>query len=97
MFLGGIAGSGSYQAGGFGGGAPADAHSYCGMNAGAGGGYSGGSGFTATFNQNTGYGGGSYNGGSYQSNYANYWKGNGLVTIKYSPPGMFCVRNSQPC
>ena len=65
------------------------------MRGGAGGGYSGGSGLTSTAIQDTGYGGGSYNGGYSQSNFANYWLGNGRVTITYAydPAGTLIAIN----
>ena len=80
---GGIGASG-YQNGGFGGGACADYYSTCNSQAGSGGGYGGGSG-TSTTLKTYGEAGGSYNGGTNQTNIANSNNGNGQVTITYAP------------
>jgi len=91
-----VAGWSPYQRGGFGGGAPSDYEGTCNLEGGAGGGYSGGSGLTNTSLQHTGYGGGSYNGGTSQSNTADYWSGDGEVTISFSSPGTRFISVSVP-
>ena len=72
----------SYSAGGFGGGATANFEGSCWVVAGAAGGYSGGSGYPAgTPSKVYGNGGGSYNSGALQRNFASIHSGNGSVTI----------------
>ena len=80
---GGIGATSSYQNGGFGGGACADFAGSCNVTAGAAGGYSGGSG-TGTSSQGYGEAGGSYNGGTSQTNLANNNNGNGQVIISWA-------------
>ena len=79
-----------YSAGGFGGGAtgnreifstPSYSYYFCYALAGAGGGYSGGSGYEYNFNHYCGNGGGSYNGGFAQINNATSNSGNGFVRL----------------
>lgn len=77
-----------YQSGGFGGGSTADYIGYCNTVAGSGGGYSGGSSASAGLDYggqwaDSGYGGGSYNSGTDQTNIAASNPGNGLVVIEY--------------
>jgi hypothetical protein len=76
--------SAGYGPGGFGGGATADYYGSCYMSAGAGGGYSGGSGYNSYSSNASGYGGGSYNIGTSQTNTAASNSGNGQVIISYS-------------
>jgi sporulation protein YlmC with PRC-barrel domain len=73
----------SYQSGGFGGGAVANWHGDCYNRGGAGGGYSGGSGFGPGSGNSAAYGqaGGSYNGGTSQNNNVSRVYGNGYVII----------------
>jgi hypothetical protein len=73
--------SASYQPGGFGGGAEADNYASCNTHAGAGGGYSGGSGSLDGTAHDFGQAGGSYNGGTNQTNIAGTNNGNGFVQI----------------
>ncbi len=74
---------GTYQPGGFGGGAAANYASSCNNRGGAGGGYSGGSGINSGTLTDIGFGGGSFNGGTSQSSsVAN--TGNGQVIISWS-------------
>jgi len=83
----------SYQAGGFGGGAPANYVGSCNQQAGNGGGYSGGSAFSTTLNT-VGNAGGSFNGGTNQTNLAGNNNGNGVVTITF-PPVLGCASSSR--
>jgi hypothetical protein len=77
---------GSYQAGGFGGGSAANYVGSCNTTAGNGGGYSGGGG-QGTGTVSVGNAGGSYNGGTSQTNLGGNNVGNGQVTITYSITG----------
>ena len=85
---GGVSSSG-YGPGGFGGGATADYVGSCNIVAGSGGGYSGGSG-TGTAYQLYGFGGGSFNAGTSQTNSVNN-TGNGQVVITYTPLISGCI------
>jgi hypothetical protein len=78
---GGPGGMASYQPGGFGGGAPADYYAACNMYSGAGGGYSGGSGYNSQAVYAIGAAGGSFNGGTSQTNTPGFQLGNGQVNI----------------
>ena len=72
-----------YQPGGFGGAAAANYVGSCNIQAGAGGGYSGGSGYgTALYY--IGAAGGSYNSGTSQSNTGGFQTGHGLIILTYS-------------
>ena len=77
-------GGASSQLGGYGGGAAADVHGSCYAYAGNGGGYSGGSATVTSNSVYAGQAGGSYNGGTNQSNTAGYNSGNGLVIITWN-------------
>jgi hypothetical protein len=73
-----------YQPGGFGGGAPADYIGTCNLRAGAGGGYSGGSGYSTSL-YDEGSAGGSYSNGTSQVNTSGFQSGNGQIIISYYP------------
>ncbi len=83
-----------YAPGGFGGGAPANYVGSCNLRGGNGGGYSGGSGYGTAYWQ-AGTAGGSFNGGTNQTNTAGFQTGHGLVNISYFQ-GVQMISNATP-